>query len=208
MRRVDAAREGYYAMEGVWGRRGVGVDVIRGLFKGVVVSALLSGMEAEAPTAADLRLLEGAQCKYGRMALGSRGSREVRGVRRQLSDEEVRRRLGLATVESELRARRLKWWQGVTEDRGNNVQLRAALFGTMRRETREGVILGPCPWMQLLMQDMGEFAEVKGCWGGREGVRELFEEQGFQSLLGGDWLARAFNLEPGAVRTAVDSKRG
>ena len=76
-------------------------------------------------------------------------------MHRQLSDENVRKEIGVYTVESELRARRLKWWSRIVQAPKENKQLLAVLFGTMEREVREGKVLGTVPGMRETTMQFG-----------------------------------------------------
>ena len=98
------------------------------LFKSMVQGALLSGMEAEVPSVGDINRMDSTQCTLARRALGSNGSYESGQGRRQLSNDQVRVQMGLCTVDSTLRARRLKWWQDIMTSPSENKQLLAALF--------------------------------------------------------------------------------
>ena len=102
-------------------------------------------MEAEVPSVGDINRMGSTQCTLARRALGSNGSYESGHGRRQLSNDQVREQMGLYTVESTLRARRLKWWQDSMTSPSENKQLLAALFGTMGGEVRETTCLGTNP---------------------------------------------------------------
>ena len=108
--------------------------------------------------------------------MGSAGARLVGGVRRQVGDNKVREWLGISTVESELRARRLKWWKGIVRSPEENRQLLAALFGRMDRELQEGMEVGIPPWVRQLVGDLAVLAERE--FGAHAFSREVFEQKG------------------------------
>ena len=118
-------------MQGIWGKQGIRQGVIRGVFQSYVQGALLSGLETEVLLDGEIRRMESLQCALARRAMGSRGSRAYGQMRRQITDREVREWMGIATVRTELRARRLKWWGDMLACPAEYGQLRAALFGTM-----------------------------------------------------------------------------
>ena len=131
----------------------------------MVQGALLSGMEAEVPSERDITRMESAQCMLARRAMGSKGSYENSRGRRQLSNEQEREHTRLHTVDSTLRARRLKWWTIIMADTGENKQLLAALFGTMERGLRDGRVLGPTPWVMQLANGLEEYGMITQQWG-------------------------------------------
>ena len=162
--RIAAAKAGFQAMYGIWGKRGIAGDLIRELFRSMVQGAILSGMDAEVPSEGDIRRMESIQCTLARRAMGSEGSYESHRGRRQLIDDQVRNMMGISTVKSELRARRIKWWQAVMDAPEENKQMLAALFGTMEREVREGKVLGPTPWVWQLTRDLEEYGAITQQW--------------------------------------------
>ena len=98
--------------------------------------ALLTGMGAEAPSVVYINRLGSTQCTLARGALGSNGSYESSQGRRQLSNDQVRVNMGLHTVASTLRARRLKWWQDLVTFPERKQTAACHFFGTMEREVR------------------------------------------------------------------------
>ena len=197
-KRIQAAREGYFCMYGVWGRRGVRKKVVRMIFLANVRGAMLSGMEAEVPTQGELDKMESAICAFARKAMGSEGSYVAQdGVRRQHSNTHVRKWMGMPTVESELRARRLKWWKDIVYAPEENVQLLAALFGTMGIEWSTGVLTGTVPWVRQLVRDIEEHLAITNGRGVREmGLSARIEACGPAVLLEAGWKAWARRVRP------------
>ena len=121
-------------------QEGVRLSTKRRQFRSNVVGALLTGLECEVLTPADLAKLERCQVLLGRWDRWLHA--EIRDNRRQRSNREVRQMMNISTVESELQAKRLKWWQQIITKPYDNGQLLAALFGRAERERREGKDLG------------------------------------------------------------------
>ncbi len=100
----------------------------------------LSGLAAEVLTCQDWIRLELLNMMLTRKLLGVRSIRLARsGTKKQKSDRDIRELVHIPTMFSELRKRRLKWWQAVTRHPADNVGVRAALFGTNRREKERGL---------------------------------------------------------------------
>ena len=134
--RRRAAQESFFLLSGLWGKRRVSRNVTKRVFHSNVVSAALSGLEAEVLTRGDYERLDTLLVGLARRAWGSGASYEgPDGTRKWRPNEAVRKWMGLATVESELQCRRAKWWQSVIRDPGKNVQLLAvhSAFWTWRR---------------------------------------------------------------------------
>ena len=75
-----------------------------------------------------------------RKVLGADNSVEVEGVRRQISNSEVRRKFGTCTLDSTMSKRRLDWLAQIVDKPEDNVQLRAAIFGTL--DVVDGINVG------------------------------------------------------------------
>ena len=93
-KRIAAAKQGFQALYGIWGKRRVDTDLQRELFQSMVQGALLSGMEAEVLSNGDINRMESTQCTRARRALGSNGSHESGRGRQHLSHADVGRRIG------------------------------------------------------------------------------------------------------------------
>ena len=198
-KRITAAKAGFQALYGIWGKKGIDDDLTRELFCSMVQGALLSGMEAEVPSERDLCKMGRTQCMLARRALGAKGSYENSRGRRQLSNEQVRKITRLCTVDSTLRARRLKWWMNIMANPGENKQLMAALFGTMEREVREGKVLGPTPWVLQLAHDLEEYSVLTQQWGiVRGALIQQVKDMGGTVLLRSVWRERYKWLNPEA----------
>ena len=74
--------------------------------------------------------------------MGRRAWKKVEGGDdRPITNTAVREWMGLATVKSELRSRRLKWWVSITQHTDDNAQLLAALFSPLELEETKGIRL-------------------------------------------------------------------
>ena len=110
--------------------------------------------------------------------------------------------MGLSTVESALRARRLKWWQDIMAATGEHTQLLAALFGTMEREVRDGRVLGPTPWVCQLTIDLEEYGATTQQWGMARGkLTQQVKGIGGTVLLRKDWRVRYRGINHEAVKS-------
>ena len=130
-------------LKGFWGKKGIPHTATVRTFHSMVVGAGLSGLEAETPTSRELDLLDKAIIQLARKALGSEASFvHTDGSRRSHSDLHIRKRMGIHTVDSLLRSRRLKWWREISTHRDDNEQLLAALLGTLDLEDYESTYTG------------------------------------------------------------------
>ena len=84
-------------------------------YKGLVQNTLLSGLEAETLRECDYKRLETVDLTLARKAIGNLGVYTHDDHKRQHSNQHVRRTLGISTVHSELRVRRLKWLHTIHE---------------------------------------------------------------------------------------------
>ena len=135
--------------------------------------------------------MESTQCTLASRAMVSVGSYESHRGRRQISAGKVRNRMGISTAKSELRSRRIKWWQAVIDAPEENKHMLAALFKTMEREVREGSVLGPTPWVWQLTRDLEEHGAITQQWGLPWGaITQQVEEIGGMVLLRKEWLMR------------------
>ena len=107
------------------------------------------------------------------------------GTRRQKSNETVRQEMKVATVESELRHRRLKWWQSILTHPDDNKQVRAAMFGNTMYENEDGpamengiIIERPVnPWAKQIILDINELAEKTNEKTADEWIQDTGDEQ-------------------------------
>jgi len=124
----------YHSLSGFWYARDVPWPVGKLVFKSMVYNVGLSGLEAEfGPdyTQGIIRL-ETALHVLQRKVLGHRLSTvTLAGEHRRCTVAAMRAEFDTASVYSEQRHRRIKWWQSIVTHPDDNVQLRAALFGAM-----------------------------------------------------------------------------
>ena len=174
-------------LKGFWGKKGIPHTATVRTFHSMVVGAGLSGLEAETPTSRELDLLDKAIIQLARKALGSEASFvHTDGSRRSHSDLHIRKRMGIHTVDSLLRSRRLKWWREISTHRDDNEQLLAALLGTLDLEDYESTYTGTTPWIQLIRRDLTEAARTLGS---NENADLECARQGDLHILHEKWLA-------------------
>jgi len=162
-KRIEAAREGFYMLSGFWGLTGVPRTVAKRVFHAMVVSAALSGMEAETPTEWDIKRLDTVLVKLARKAMGSEAAyTHTDGGRRSIPEIKVRMWMDLFTVRTMLCSRRLRWWKDILSNRGGNEQALAALFGWLRVEQVVNTRIGTVPWVEQLKRDIREAARCVG----------------------------------------------
>ena len=149
--RIYKAKEAYYALGRIW-KTQIDLPIRRMLFKGYVISALLSGLECEALRHCDLKKIEVAHNGLPRRAMNGIFDTLVEGTMHQCSNEDLRKHMKVFTVHSTLRSRRLKWIQNIIKHPEDNVQLRAAVAGKIT--TKQGDIEEPySPWLDMIYDD-------------------------------------------------------
>eukprot|EP00969_Alexandrium_andersonii_P073265 3232369-Alexandrium_andersonii.AAC.1 len=142
---ILAAKRGWDAYGRFWTRSGADLSAMRGVFYAMVVSPLVSGLEAAVLEKKQTAKLEATMFKYARKMLRGRACKRVavEGVVRytNLPNEEVQRMLDLVPIETELQVRRLKYWQKVAMYPGEHKQVIAAVLGAIEGE--DGPTISP-----------------------------------------------------------------
>ena len=132
-KRVSAAKAGFARFSRFFRRSHVPLSRKFLVFQAVVDSALLSALEIRPLGVRDLQALESARGLLLRRLFGKNGYGAVKGIptHRSVTVESLRVRVGLATVASELRVRRLLWLRSalLAEQQGQTRLELAALFG-------------------------------------------------------------------------------
>ena len=128
------------------------------IYKGLVENTLLSGLEAECCTKREIETLENWNLRHMRKVLGSENSVEVGGVRRQVTNAEVRERFGTHMLWTILMKRRLDWLIQIISEENDQVQLRAAVFGVLK--VTKLVDMGWNPWVRQWDRDLEIFAQM------------------------------------------------
>eukprot|EP00438_Fugacium_kawagutii_P023486 Skav201495 [mRNA] locus=scaffold1154:15130:15882:+ [translate_table: standard] len=140
--RLAAARTAWHAMQGWWRVPHVQLKHKVMVFRSLVLSSLLSGLEAATLTQGDIAQLERAQVKYLRSLSGRFGYQavpETSGVEPEFatsaykakSNAFVRQAVGIYTIRTELLHRRLKWLQAIAASREKHKVLLAVVAGRL-----------------------------------------------------------------------------
>jgi hypothetical protein len=157
--RINAMRDSYYALQKFWTRRDVKLRTKGTAFKGMVLSAGLSGMEAETATKSELKKLDIETMRLARKVMAGRACMtDLNDSKKALKNEWVRKKLGIYTTESELSKRRVKWYKKMLIYPEENKLLRAALTGKLEMDEHE--YTGFTPWIELIMDDVSTLSET------------------------------------------------
>ena len=107
-KRYNAMREGYYIFEGLWRCSEVPRTLKITMYKNLVFNTGTSGLEAEIQTKEDIRRLETLNVTLMRKVIcGEAAIVKENGERWQLTNTEIRIKMKVATITSELRHRRV-----------------------------------------------------------------------------------------------------
>ncbi len=125
------------------------------VYKAIVYTTLLAGLEAEVVVKTEIREMERMHMNLLRKVIGQWGSVETEEHGRRLkSNGEVRQLAKCVTVESELKYRKMKWLQKIVWEREENMQLRTVLIGRFAWERRLNRSLICCDflleWIQIV----------------------------------------------------------
>ena len=128
---IAAMRTGFYAFHGLWSSSRVPFRMKRIVFKAVVSSAGLAGLEPYVLTQTDLDRLEVARDLLMRRIFGRAGWGAVAGSpdHQSVPSHSLRKKADLPTIESTLRQRRLLWFQKVVAKPAHHVMYLTSLFG-------------------------------------------------------------------------------
>ena len=133
--------------------------------------------------------MEGELMQLMRKVVVKRGATEEEigeeKVTWQRKNEEIRKMMGIGTVESEMRIRRLRWMRIIIEETGDNIQLGAVVFGDM--EAVEEAI-------QTVLAACKEFDVACGITAGIDDIGERLA-QGFKLIIVNQPEALSVGLE-------------
>ena len=133
--------------------------------------------------------MEGELMQLMRKVVVKRGATEEEigeeKVTWQRKNEEIRKMMGIGTVESEMRIRRLRWMRIIIEETGDNIQLGAVVFGDM--EAVEEAI-------QTVLAACKEFDVACGITAGVDDIGERLA-QGFKLIIVNQPEALSVGLE-------------
>ena len=162
-KRKEAAHVGWKAMGGLWSNCLVPVKVKITVFQCLVRNSLLSGLECVCLGKTEVGLLERTQNWY-LCRLGRRGAKNVdEGGNETWKSEKMevlREKLGISSVQSELRARRIKWLQKIGRRPDENLGMLAALTGTYSWDQTEQLAADGWasehanPWLAQFLEDV------------------------------------------------------
>eukprot|EP00959_Pyramimonas_sp_CCMP1952_P162112 3389479-Pyramimonas_sp.AAC.1 len=143
------------------------------------MNASLSAVEAFLPSKRQCDALDGAVAALARIAMRGRACTwKEHGEVRSLTNVEVLAHWKIARAEVELRVRRLRWLQQAAADRNNNVQLFAAIFGTISGQAfstlgdDDSISASANPWAKRVQAAVDELIHVS------EEAQALKEEAG------------------------------
>ena len=127
--RHRAARAGFYSLSGYWTDYKISLAWKATVFRAVVYQPLVSGLTAEVFTETEYLQLEKVLYPMIRRCLGPYASRALPdGTRHQLSNSEIMVAFCITSVETELRAQRIKWLYNIIYYPDQYAQLRANRF--------------------------------------------------------------------------------
>ena len=159
-KRKEAAHAGWMAMGGLWSNNQIERSIKIVVFRSLVKSSLLSGQEAVCLLKGELETMEKTQNWYlcRLMRRGTWNMEEERWTSKSMA--EVRRELGVATIASEMRSRRIKWLQQIGQHPERNMNMLAALTGSYEWDmipqlTNEGWATEETnPWLAQFLKDL------------------------------------------------------
>ena len=168
LQRIRSADIGWFSMGKFWFRQGLFRTALVLVFKGLVYSPLLSGLEALCINKSHLAQLDKYVIKRGRQLMHGAACEKTSaddGIKyKAVSNVEVWRFLQSVPTHIELRVRRLKFWQNVAMHRELHTVLLACLFGDFDWEQTSSLDMEgkptrqANPWLQQFAQDIDELA--------------------------------------------------
>ena len=168
LQRIRSADIGWFSMGKFWFRQGLFRTALVLVFKGLVYSPLLSGLEALCINKSHLAQLDKYVIKRGRQLMHGAACEKTSaddGIKyKAVSNVEVWRFLQSVPTHIELRVRRLKFWQNVAMHRELHTVLLACLFGDFDWEQTSSLDMegkptrqaNPC--LQQFAKDIDELA--------------------------------------------------
>ena len=176
-KRITAARPAWHALGGWWRCKGVALRHRVAVFKVIVVSTLLSGLEPAVLTDTDLGRLESTQMKYLRVIAGALGC-DRKPVEMSTSKApndpnipapykytaksnfDIRALTGVGTVRSVLQQRRLKWLQQMAAHPADHKLVLAVVAGRLAADHTNAFNSNGClathagPWACQWLRDL------------------------------------------------------
>ena len=166
--RIHKADVAWFSMGRLWFRQGLLRVALVLMFKGLVYSTLLSGLEALCLTRSQLAQLDRYLLKRGRQLMHGtaceKKSTDHGMVYKARPNIEVWRFLQAVPAQVELRIRRLKFWQNAAMHREIHAVLFACMFAQFDWELSATVddtgkpTARAHPWLQQLAQDVEEMS--------------------------------------------------
>ena len=158
--RKEEAHTKWMAMGGLWSNNQIDRPIKMVVFRSLVRSSLMSGQEAICLLKGEMETMEKTQNWYlcRLMRRGTWNTEEERWTTRSMA--EVRRTLGVATIASEMRSRRVKWLQQIGQHPENNLNMLAALTGSygwdmIPQLTNDGWATERTnPWLTQFLEDL------------------------------------------------------
>lgn len=166
--RCDLANKAWFSLGKLW-LSPLGIREKASYYKSLVLSALLSGLEAVLIDDTDEKALEVQQCKYLRKLMCGEACRKVIQTDQQgisptrifaLSNRQVREFTRVQTIASTLASRRLKWLQQLVKHSNLCAGTLALIYGCFLWEGKKQVGLGgrlttaSNPWLRQFYVDL------------------------------------------------------
>ncbi|CAE8718606.1 unnamed protein product [Polarella glacialis] len=158
--RLRAARSHWNALRTLWTNGGVRLRIRLMCFRSLVLGTLLAGLTALVLSKADLRRLESFQMKHARALLRGEACEIIGDTYKHKTNDWVRARLNLPTVQSTLRVSRLRWLQKIGQHTHDNIPMLAALTSQFPFESEpqlnaSGFPVDKCnPWLRQFWDDI------------------------------------------------------
>lgn len=127
--RIKALGEGYYANQNFWCNKEVPLKAKVTVSRSNVISAGITGLEAEVLNKEDCRIIDKELMRLARKVMCGKAKTEREGTITALRNEKVREAMDFYTTDSMVRKKRLKWIQNIIMNPEDNVMLRAVLTG-------------------------------------------------------------------------------
>ena len=106
--RIKAMNEAYYAYRNFWNNKDIPLKTRANIFKGNVISAATSGMEAEVICKTEMTKIENNTIGLARKVLGKTATYKNGENWNSISNHEVRKKMGIHTICSTIEKRKLK----------------------------------------------------------------------------------------------------
>ena len=172
--RVEETKKAFLVVGSLWSEPGIPWKFRRMMFICKVQNTALSGMIAYAVSATDCLALDAAIASVGRLFLRGRACKQTgEGDEKKykaMTTRQVLKEIGIATAETELRIRRIAWYQKMAQAPEDHVQVLCAIGGTFNFEKddeekkcvlEDGSLgKGANPWTKQFADDLVKLATL------------------------------------------------